>query len=76
MMSKEAEVGIQAGNLVCPMCLSLCVVRSVKRLLRGIEWVWWCGCGWTSEPHRSPAGFAQHVTRFSEWKRMNRWSEI
>lgn len=72
----EPTVGIERGELVCPLCFSLCVPRVGKKLLRGVEWVWWCGCGWTSEVHSSPGTPAALQQRFASWRRLNRWSDL
>jgi hypothetical protein len=75
-MSETPTVGIDHGDLVCPLCWSLCVVRIVKRF-RYTEWVWWCSCGWTSETHREPRGPVAGLTnRLASWKRLNRWSDL
>lgn len=73
-MAKGAEVGIQRGQIVCPMCLSLALIRTVEKW-RHVEWVWWCGCGWASETHVSPYDTASLLQRFSNWRKLNNWPE-
>lgn len=67
------EIGLENGQVVCPKCWSLCVVRSIEHL-RSLTWVWWCGCGWKSEEHTSPRNAAEFIRRFDEWKKANGWT--
>jgi hypothetical protein len=69
----KPDVGIERGDLVCPSCWSLCLVRIDERW-RSVEWVWWCGCGWSSEVHSSPRDAGTLLQRFATWKSLNKWS--
>jgi hypothetical protein len=73
--TSEPHVVIDHGQRVCPECGSLCVTRFVDRKFGGCEWVWWCGCGWTSETHREPHRQAAVVNRQLSWKTLNKWHE-